>query len=305
MIKSVIVTNYLGESLKLELANPYQTGLAISSITGLGPVKATINATEISTYDGALYNSARLSSRNIVINLEYVWGEENPEQLRHKVYKYFPIKKNVTLDFKTDQRELQIEGYVEDNAVEIFSDKEGSGISIICPNPYFYGAGKNGTTVTLFAGIASYFEFPFSNESTTENLIEFGNITPKRENTVYYQGDAEVGITAYIHALSLVKNITIYNLSTRETLFIDTDKIEKFTGQSFGTGDTIILSTIKGKKYIRLLRGGAYTNILNCIGKDSKWFQLSKGDNIFAFTAEDGATSLTFRIDNNTLYEGV
>ena len=41
MIKSVTVTNYLGESLKMELTNPYDSGIAITDITGIGPVSYT------------------------------------------------------------------------------------------------------------------------------------------------------------------------------------------------------------------------------------------------------------------------
>ena len=37
MIKSVTVTNYLGESLKMKLTNPYDSGIAITDITGIGP----------------------------------------------------------------------------------------------------------------------------------------------------------------------------------------------------------------------------------------------------------------------------
>ena len=66
MIKSVTVTNYLGESLLLELSNPWEVGIAITKIEGLGPVKASINSTEISSGDGARFNSARISTRNIV-----------------------------------------------------------------------------------------------------------------------------------------------------------------------------------------------------------------------------------------------
>lgn len=70
MIKKVIVTNYLGESLEMELARPEVSGLAITDIEGLGPVKATINTSEIATGDGALYNSAKLETRNIVMTLD-------------------------------------------------------------------------------------------------------------------------------------------------------------------------------------------------------------------------------------------
>ena len=60
MIKSITVTNYLGESLKMELTNPYDSGFAITDITGIGPGKADINVTELTSSDGALHNSSRL-----------------------------------------------------------------------------------------------------------------------------------------------------------------------------------------------------------------------------------------------------
>ena len=35
------------------------------------------------------------------------------------------------------------------------------------------------------------FEFPFSNESLEENLIEFGEIINKKENVIVYEGDED------------------------------------------------------------------------------------------------------------------
>ena len=52
MIRAVTVTNYLGESKRFELAFPEESGFAVQSISGLGPSKADINTTEISTNDG-------------------------------------------------------------------------------------------------------------------------------------------------------------------------------------------------------------------------------------------------------------
>ena len=49
MIRAVTVTNYLGESKRFELAFPEESGFAVQSISGLGPSKADINTTEIST----------------------------------------------------------------------------------------------------------------------------------------------------------------------------------------------------------------------------------------------------------------
>ena len=67
MIKSITVTNYLGDSIKLVLARPEESGFVVTSVTGLGSGKANINTTEIATTDGDLFNSARLQDRKSVV----------------------------------------------------------------------------------------------------------------------------------------------------------------------------------------------------------------------------------------------
>lgn len=301
MIKSITATNYLGESLKMELAKPEASGFIIKSITGLGPANASISTTSLATTDGAIYNSARLDSRNIVIEFDFRLAAD-AEYARQKTYKYFPIKKYLTLEIETSARSLRAFGYVEKNEPNIFDANETSQISIICPDPYLYSA--NGKDVTVFSGIEPLFEFPFSNESLTEKLIEIGNITHKQENVVYYNGDAEIGMTITIHAIGDVKNIVIYNSHTREVMRIDTDRIKAMTGAAFSTGDDIIVCTKRGMKSVTLLRAGSTTNILNALERNSSWFQLSKGDNMFAYDCEEGALNVQFKIENEVIYEG-
>lgn len=305
MIKSITITNYLGESVKAVLRdNDPQNGFYVKSITGLGPAKAAVNTTSLATNDGSVFNSSRLNERNIVLAI--IFGDaETIEDTRQRSYKYFPIKKELNFLIETDNRVVETKGYVESNEPDIFSNNESSSISIICPDPYFYSAGENGIQLTVFYGIEPLFEFIFSNESLTENLIEFGSIENHKERTVYYEGDSEIGITITIHALGEARDITIYNTGTREKMHIDTEKIEAITGSGIMAGDDIIIETTRGSKTIRLLRDGFYTNILNCLDRDSDWFTLTKGDNIFAYTAEYGSENLQFKIENRVAYEGV
>ncbi|HQE49481.1 MAG TPA: phage tail family protein [Fervidobacterium sp.] len=307
MIKSITVTNYLGDSIKLELGRPEKSGFLIESISGLGPSKANINTTEVSTNDGSLFNSARLNQRNIVFEIIFVEtiNGESIEDVRQKSYKYFPLKKKLDLLIETDNRIAKTTGYVESNEPNIFSSREGSQISIICPDPHFYSAGPDGNNTTVFYGIEPVFEFPFSNESLTDPLITFGNIHFKTENVITYKGDTEIGVTIHIHAIGEAENITIYNTGTREIMRIDTTKLESLTGSGIVAGDDIIIKTQKGDKSITLIREGKTTNILNCLDKKTDWFTLAKGDNIFAFTAESGTTNLQFWIENKVIYEGV
>ena len=304
MIHSITVTNYLGDSIKLELTRPELSGFIVESITGLGPGKATVNISEVATNDGGLFNSTRLSARDIVLSLLFL-PKETIEDVRQESYKYFPIKKETTLLIETDNRIAEITGRVESNDPKIFNKKEGTSITITCPDPYFYSAEGDGTQVTVFSGIEPMFEFPFSNESLTEPLLNMGNIVLKKENTINYTGDADTGITIKIHAVGAAKSITIYNVGTRESMRIDSEKIKTLTGEEIITGDDIIICTVKGKKSATLIRSGLRINILNCIDKNPDWFQLSKGDNIFAYATEGDDTHLQFTVENQLLYEGV
>lgn len=302
MIKSIKVKNYLGDSIVLELTKPEKTGIYIYNIEGLGPSNAEINFKELATEDGSVYNSARVTGKNIVLTLGLL-PKPTVEDSRQLVYKYFPIKKPLTFTIETDNRAAEIVGYVESNEPVIFSKTEYTQISIVCASAYFYSA--NEKTLTTFSGVESAFEFPFSNESLTENLIEFGRIYRSKEQVVPYYGDSEVGIVITMHAFGNVSNISIYNIGTRERMRIDTDKLAKLTGSGLVSGDELIISTVKNDKYVRLLRGGYYTNVLNALDRDSAWFLLSKGDNVFAYDAEEGSEVLEFKIENRILYEGV
>lgn len=307
MIYSIVVTNYLGDRIKLELGKPDVSGFLIKSITGLGPAKANVNTTEVSTNDGSLFNSARLSQRNIVLDMVFintVYGE-SIEDLRQKSYKYFSLKKSVELTIETDNRYVKTTGYVESNEPNIFSSQEGTQISIICPDPYFYSAGEDGNNVTNFYSIDPMFEFPFSNESLDEPLLVFGEIQIKTEGVITYHGDSEIGVMIYIHAIGPATNINIYNTETREVMRINTEKISSLTGKGIVASDDIVINTAKGEKSITLIREGISYNILNCLDKNTDWFTLAKGDNIFAFTADSGVTNLQFRVENKVIYEGV
>ena len=306
MLKEIIITNYRGKSVTYSMSNvsmDEESGMIITEVEGLGPVKANINMTELVTADGGIFNSSRLSTRNIVITALFTYAT-TIEEARLKSYAFFPIGHKVKIQIITDTRNVETEGYVESNEPVIFSDKCSCQISILCESAYFLSSGKNGTTTTTFSGINNLFEFPFENDGL-EPAIEFSEIVNLQENNVNYQGDAETGIIINLHAIGTVENIRIYNLDTGERMFVDTDKLETLTGNKMIAGDDITINTMKGQKSIYLLRGGVSTNILNVLGKDADWFTLSKGDNLFTFVCEEGTSNLQFSIKSQVVYEGI
>lgn len=303
MIRTVTVTNERGESLLIELFNPASSGFEVHDISGLGPPKGTINFAKISTMDGVIYNSATAVGKNILLTLGFL-DIPSVEEIRHKSYQYFPIKKKVELVFKSDKRTLGISGRVESNEPNIFSQEKNTVISIQCEDAYFIGLGEQDKISTDFYSTVGGFEFPFSNESLTEPLIEFAQVISILEKNIYYYGDADVGITLKVSALGVVENPRIYNADTGESIFIDTDVLEQMTGSGLVSGDTMIIKTSKGEKSAYLTRNGVTTNVLNALGKNVRWLQLSKGNNKLAYTADAGVGNLQLVVESRVLYEG-
>lgn len=314
MIKSITITNHLNEHITFEMTSPEKSGFVVRFIDGLGPPKANVEMTEMSLMDGAVYNSARAQSRNIVFSLMFLfpstalgYSESQVERLeitRQKTYKYFPLKTRIKITIETDERLCETYGYVESNTPDIFSKDGGTVISIVCPDSYLF---SSSIYATNFAYVNALFEFPFSNESLTVKLLEFSTINSYTERTITYTGDADIGMLMSIHAVGAIENIAIYKLypGPSKIIEIDTDKLLALTGEGIHFGDDIIISTVKGNKYAILIRDGITTNILNCLAKYPDWIQISRGDNIFSIAAEVGEEYLQFKIENQIAYEGI
>ena len=306
MLRKVIITNYLGKSVEYSFDNPTledKSGLLITEIEGLGPVKANVNMTQLATADGDIFNSSRLNGRNIVIKARFTYAN-TIEEARLLSYKFFPIGHKLTFHIETDNRIAETEGYVESNEPDIFSDESDMQVSVLCESPWFLSVDEDGRQQTNFSNVVAMFEFPFQNLGH-EPVTEFGRIINKKESTVYYDGDAETGCKIEIHAIGNVEMVTIYNVKTGDKMIIDTNKLETLTGHKLISGDTIIINTVKGNKFINLIREGETINILNVLGKDAEWFQLVKGDNLFAYTAEYGEANIQFMVETQILFEGV
>ena len=164
MIQEVDVTNHKGETLQMVLSNPWTCGVAVTNIDGIGGAEADINTTDMSIGDGAWFNSARARTRNIVFTLKPM--RPNVEENRHTIYKYFPVKRQITMRFLTDERDLRIDGYVESVSTGIFQQMEACSISVLCVDPYFYAEKHSEES---FSGVRKLFEFPFSSENVNIN----------------------------------------------------------------------------------------------------------------------------------------
>ncbi len=286
MIRSITVkagenssTNKI-DPLTIDLFDPTTSGFAVTNITGLGPVNATINTTSYPTSDGAVYASARVDIRNIVMSLVFVPGVgETVEDIRHRSYTYFGVKRQVTLYIKTDSRELRISGYVEANEVDIFSERESTQISIICPNPYFYDDSTK--QIVSFIEVEQLFHFPFYNDGVFTRSIKLGEIKHRVTKSFNYTGTVPVlcqifiGFCGPITGGLMIKNKT----ETGEYQSMNINARYFPSGVSIQAGGTIFVGNLGGKYAAYQSPSGTDVTILTAIQDTSDWITLAPGKN--------------------------
>lgn len=233
MIKSVTIVNYMNEKIVIDIFNPSTSGLQIRKIDGLGPVKANITTTPIVTSDGDIYNSARADKRNIVLELGFQMERDldlpSIEHVRQMTYKYFPLKSQVKINIKTDNRDLYTYGYVESNEPNIFSDDETAQISLICPNSYFTSEVERNEYLDQLKPV---FKFPFECLMEIKDKIDI--MEPDTEYTVQ-----TITETGNYSDLAFNGNY-FFKLYTEKTVYMDMED-QTYDDMSAYTYDQLIL----------------------------------------------------------------
>lgn len=325
------------KTLTMKLGDPRYSGFALASITGLDPGQASINTIEIAGADGASFSSARISSRNIVLTMlvmdewpskrliksrEYDEYGSAVEYNRKVLYHYFPLKGKVTIRFILSvvgkgkaNNAFEIDGYVENVSVGMFSASQSAQVSIMCPFPYFRDAANSLEVSGTFNTSRDNFEFPFTGEYDDEGNpellpfyeedIQFGLIEANPRATIKYIGTMPTGYVYDLLANSDPGDIVITDLDNGKEFKILTEVVNKLTGAPIQAGDRIVIDSRTGKKRITLTRIGRDYNILNSLDKKSSWLTLVPGDNVVRFDATNDADSVSVNIRSDILYGGI
>lgn len=268
-----------------------ESAYQILSIAGLNPPSAHLNTSSVSGMDGAMFNSARLNTRNIVITAKI---NGDVEQNRQNLYTYCPTKEKVRFYFTNNNRNVYIDGYVENVECDLFTNDERMQISIICPQPYFMDMSDtqvNGSSVTAL------FTFPFTIELGTP--IPFSQYVIDNTIDLYNDSENEIGVIIDIDVAEAVDTILIRNTGTGDTFTLSYD---------FEEDDHITIDTIKGQKSVTLLRNGIYSNLFSAMQRGSVFFQLASGDNFFSYVVDGDATNnndITIMFTFYKMYRGV
>lgn len=277
------VKNDRGEVLNLSTSPIY----TVYKVTGLQPPAVAINSSVNATTDGSTVNSVRADARNIVI---YMTLEGEVEKSRLNLYRYFPLKKRITLYFKNGSRDVYIEGYVEVIECDLFAKKQIAQVSVLCPQPYFKGVDE---LISYFNEVHPLFAFPFS---IAAEGVEISRITANVRKSIINTGDVESGLIIDLYAVGEVVNPVVYDTFKRTSIKL------RFTMQK---GDRILINTNAGAKSIILTRGGVNTNIMGYMTPDSTWLTLEAGDNVFTYDCDNDSSNLQLTFTASVLYGGV
>lgn len=152
-----------------------------------------------------------------------------------------------------------------------------------CANPMFTTPNKQ---TQLLAYDDAQFHFPLVIPESSG--VIFGTRIKSVITNIINKGDVPVGMTITFTAKGSVKNPSLVNVYTQSSL-----KISK----TLESGESIVISTLDGDKYVKGTLNGVTSNYFSYLDLDSTWIQLSLGDNILKYDAEEGVDNLDMSID--------
>ena len=236
--------------------------IQIRNITGLDPVKASVNTAPFGSIDGAAYTGSSVLSRNIVLTLHPNpdWDKWTYESLRRLLYSYFIPKRPVKLVFYSDDIDpVQIEGVVESAEVNPFTNDPEFVVSIVCPDPYFTALDP----VIL----------------TGQAIRSGGAVT-----TVDYKGNIDTGIYVKVtrNADPAPSSIGIQ---------IGDPSIQRFNVTTDVTATKYFeMGSIRMQKFVQSIdmNSGVITNLLSKVQEGSSWPILEPGENDFSVITNQG-----------------
>lgn len=263
----------------------------ILDIQGLNPPKAQINTSTIVGLDGAVFNSSKLETRNLVLTIK-INGDVETNRLN--LYKLFRTKEKCTFYYTNNTLDVFIEGYVESVECNLFTNDEHAQISIICLQPYFKSLYE---ILQDSSDVEALFSFPFSINAAEP--IPISNFNESGSINVFNSSESQTGTIVEINFSNSASSLEIKNATTGDDLTLN---------YSFLAGDKVVINTNKGEKSITLIRSGVLSSIFSALQPGSVFFQLSVGINQFDYlvnnaTDTTGQVSILFRYYN--VYRGV
>lgn len=288
-IEKLTYTNERGESIVFSHASIYHT----NEVSGLSDVRNAIYSINSMGQDGDTYLGNRIESREIeIVGSIKERDKDHIREYRRKLNRILNPQYAATLTYEYGDFKRVIDCKV-DNA-PVFSRKaifQDFTVQLLCLNPFWRKESKSRDDIATWIG---GLEFPV--EIPLAEGWQIGFRQPSLIVNVYNDGDVKAGIRVEFRALGVVKNPSLLNVDTQEFIKLNIDLV---------AGDTLSVSTGYGEKEVTLKRGGATSDAFRYLDVDSSYLQLSVGDNLFRYSAEENLENLEVSIYHDDLYLGV
>lgn len=251
---------------------------------------AYIGGNDETQYTWKLYNSnntintglkSSLRNNDIILFIPQSMNFSNPD---HQAYIQLAYMDNGSLSYD------DIPMYNTDGSSWIVSEYDNG--------RFMDGNDEDDILILKYSDNRFYVQGSFNKEDHLDmwKKTKFGEYASQIEQLLKYEGDVQIGATFYIDVFGDLRDFSIVNVDERAFFSFDDEKIKTLTGSYLKSGDQIEISTVKGNKYVILKRDGETTSLLGCIDKDSTWFELNVGDNIYTYLANDtSVVSLTVK----------
>lgn len=161
-----------------------------------------------------------------------------------------------------------------------------------CPDPLF----KEKTESKVAAArTVPMFHFPLVISKTPKppGGIIFGLRQPSLIVAINNSGAVDVGMKIIFRANSTLSNPSLINVNTQKYF-----KVNK----SMQAGEEIVIDTIIGEKKIQGTLNGVTSNYFKYRDLGSEWLQLSVGDNLFRYDADQNVENLEVYVYYNSRY---
>lgn len=210
---------YNDRMVKLSLPLNDSGEYIVKSITGLDPVNASIVTADYAYMDGGAYQTANVSTRNIVLTLGYnpSYTTSDPiGTLRRSLYSWFKPKMRVELRFLSSNFEtVKCVGYVETFETVMFSADPEVQISILCPDPGLYSLST--TTIPFVAPVGKTATITVNNpgdENVGFALIVENYYSPTMSGFTVTRTSPDVKTMQYIEAIAAYESTIAVKINT-------------------------------------------------------------------------------------------
>lgn len=261
------------------------TNYVVIEFEGFDPPPASLYTSKSPNRKGSKKNGSTIDVRPLLFRIKI---NGDIEANRNALYEWTDTETELKIYYRNEIKNVYCEGTVTDCDVPVCTDNEIMTVAITCPDPYLKDLKEIATEIT---NILKQFTFPFA---ISANGIPFSTIKENNTTNIFNAG-AETGVIIRIKALGEVSNISLFDANDATKIFSINTTLQR--------NEIVEIDTEQSPRTVKLIKtNGTIENILRYVGHNPTWFQLKKGNNVFAFTAsETGNVEVSFSFVNKYL----